>query len=244
MDDNDAKSTGGKYRMIPIFEKAASMAVATPGLKVMVGSGVDGSTYPHGSQALDFESLVKQAGMSPARAIQSGTIINAEVLGWLDQIGSIDKGKFADLVAVSGDPVADITELQRVRFVMKAARSSGTSCPEGDEPARFDAAQVRRFTMTRRPPFAFGQGGRRIDPPRSVGPGVGDRARRFPVEDQIAELIRRMPPSRDAARRRSRLRRGCEPLLSRRATAHPRWSHAEPGSGGARNRAGPEGRTI
>ncbi len=122
MDDTDKKNTGGKYRMIPIFEKAATMAAATPGLKVMMGSGVDGSTFPHGTQALEFEALVKQAHLSPARAIQSGTITNAEVLGWKDQIGSIEKGKYADLIAVSGDPLADITELQRVTFVMKGGR--------------------------------------------------------------------------------------------------------------------------
>ena len=119
MDDNDNKTTGGKYRMIPIFEKAVTMAAATKGMKVMLGSGADGSTYAHGTQALDFEALVKRAHMSPAQAIQSGTIINAEALGWVDRVGSIEKGKFADLVAVSGDPIADITELQRVKFVMK-----------------------------------------------------------------------------------------------------------------------------
>ena len=122
MDDNDAKSTGGKYRMIPIFEKAVAMAAATKGLKIMVGSGADGSTYAHGTQALDFEMLVKHGGLTPVRALQGGTIINAEALGWQDQIGSIDKGKFADLVAVSGDPLADITELQHVKFVMKAGK--------------------------------------------------------------------------------------------------------------------------
>ena len=122
MDDNDARNTGGKFRIIPIFEKAASMAAATRGIKVMMGSGVDGSTYPHGTQALDFEWLVKRAGLTPVRAIQSGTIINAEALGWQDQIGSIDKGKYADLIAVSGDPLADITELQRVKFVMKGGK--------------------------------------------------------------------------------------------------------------------------
>jgi imidazolonepropionase-like amidohydrolase len=122
MDDNDAKNTGGKYRMIPIFEKAVSMAAATKGLKIMVGSGADGSTYAHGTQALDFEMLVKHGGLTPVRTLQAGTIINAEALGWQDQIGSIDKGKFADLVAVSGDPLADITELQRVKFVMKAGK--------------------------------------------------------------------------------------------------------------------------
>jgi imidazolonepropionase-like amidohydrolase len=122
MDDNDFKNTGGKYRMIPIFEKAAQMAVKTKGMKIMMGSGADGATYPHGTQALDFEALVKRAGMTPARAIQAGTTINAEVMGWKDQVGSIDKGKYADLAAVSGDPLADITELQRVKFVMKGGK--------------------------------------------------------------------------------------------------------------------------
>ena len=98
------------------------MAAATRGIKVMMGSGVDGSTYAHGTQALDFEWLVKRSGLTAVRAIQSGTMINAEVLGWQDQIGSIDKGKYADLIAVSGDPLADITELQRVKFVMKGGK--------------------------------------------------------------------------------------------------------------------------
>ena len=122
MDDNDKKNTGGKYRMIPIFEKAATMAAATKGIKVMMGSGADGSTYVHGTQALDFEALVKRAHLSPVRAIQAGTTINAEVLGWKDQIGSVEKGKYADLIAVSGDPLQDITELQRVKFVMKGGK--------------------------------------------------------------------------------------------------------------------------
>jgi imidazolonepropionase-like amidohydrolase len=122
MDDNDSKNTGGKYRMIPIIEKAVTMAAATKGLPIMVGSGVDGGTFPHGTQALEFEWLVKRAGMTPAHAIQSGTIVNAQVLGWANDIGSIEKGKYADIVAVSGDPLADITELQRVRFVMKGGR--------------------------------------------------------------------------------------------------------------------------
>ena len=122
MDDNDKKNTGGKYRIIPIFTRAATMAATTKGIKVMVGSGADGSTFAHGTQALEFEALVKLAGMTPARAIQSGTIINAEALGWQDQIGSLEKGKYADLVAVSGDPLADITELQRVKFVMKGGK--------------------------------------------------------------------------------------------------------------------------
>ena len=122
MDDVDNKNTGGKYRMIPIFEKAVTMAATTKGLKLMVGSGVDGSTFPHGTQALELESFVKHASVAPARAIQSATITNAEALGWADRVGSIEKGKYADLVAVSGDPLADITEVQRVKFVMKGGQ--------------------------------------------------------------------------------------------------------------------------
>jgi imidazolonepropionase-like amidohydrolase len=98
------------------------MAAATKGMKIMMGSGVDGSTYAHGTQALDLEMLVKRAGLTPVRALQAATTVNAEALGWHDRIGSIEKGKYADLIAVSGDPLADITELQRVRFVMKGGK--------------------------------------------------------------------------------------------------------------------------
>src|SRR5437667_11848897 len=77
MDDVDNKNTGGKYRMIPIFERAVTMAADTNGLKLMVGSGVDGSTFPHGTQALEFESLVKHEGLKLARVSTLGTIIYA-----------------------------------------------------------------------------------------------------------------------------------------------------------------------
>jgi imidazolonepropionase-like amidohydrolase len=122
LDDNDAKSTGGKFKISAVFSKAVAMAAATPGIKLMAGSGVDGGTFPHGSQGLEFEALVRRGAISPTRAIQSGTIVNAEALGWQDRVGSIEKGKFADLVAVSGDPLADISELQRVKFVMKGGK--------------------------------------------------------------------------------------------------------------------------
>jgi imidazolonepropionase-like amidohydrolase len=122
MDDVDARNTSGRFRIIPIFEKAARMAAATKGILVMMGSGVDGLTFPHGTQGLEFEALVTRAGLSPARAIQAGTMINATVMGWQEQIGSIEKGKYADLIAVSDNPIADITELQRVKFVMKGGK--------------------------------------------------------------------------------------------------------------------------
>ena len=52
-------------------------------------------------------------------ALTSATSLNAEILGWTDRVGSVEKGKFADLIAVAGDPLRDITEMERVRFVMK-----------------------------------------------------------------------------------------------------------------------------
>jgi len=122
MDDNDARNTGGKYRMIPIFQNAVILASHTKGMKITVGSGVDGSTFPHGTQALELVALVNQAHFTPARAIQSATVNSAAVLGWQDRIGSLEAGKYADLIAVRGNPLIDITELQRVNFVMKGGK--------------------------------------------------------------------------------------------------------------------------
>jgi imidazolonepropionase-like amidohydrolase len=119
MDDNDAKNTGGKFRMIPIFEKNARMCIATKGITTVLGTGAEAVTYAHGTQGLEFVALVKQGGMTPIGALQAGTINAADLLQWKDYVGSITKGKFADIIAVSGDPVSDITETQRVKFVMK-----------------------------------------------------------------------------------------------------------------------------
>jgi imidazolonepropionase-like amidohydrolase len=60
--------------------------------------------------------------MTPMQAIQSATVNAADLLGWSDRIGSIEQGRFADIIAVSGDPVADVTVLERVGFVMKGGR--------------------------------------------------------------------------------------------------------------------------
>jgi imidazolonepropionase-like amidohydrolase len=116
--EKDAKNTGGKYSLEAMREKSGKLAIAR-GLKISFGTGV--GPFPHGTQAVEFSYLVKY-GMTPARAIQTATTVAAEMMGWQDRIGSIDKGKFADIVAVSGDPLADITELERVKFVMKGGR--------------------------------------------------------------------------------------------------------------------------
>src|ERR1700726_4580663 len=116
--EKDAKSTAGKYSLEAMREKSGRLAISR-GLKISFGSGV--GPFPHGSQAKEFAYLVKY-GMTPAQAIQSATTVASEMMGWQDRIGSIDKGKFADIVAVSGDPLKDITELERVGFVMKGGQ--------------------------------------------------------------------------------------------------------------------------
>jgi imidazolonepropionase-like amidohydrolase len=114
----DAKSTGGKYSLQALREKSGRLAIAR-GLKISFGSGV--GPFPHGTQAAEFSYLVKY-GMSPSQAIQAATTVAAEMMGWQDRIGSIEKGKFADIIAVAGDPLKDITELERVKFVMKGGQ--------------------------------------------------------------------------------------------------------------------------
>jgi imidazolonepropionase-like amidohydrolase len=118
-DDADAKNTGGKYRIVPIFEKNARMCIATKGIVTVLGSGSQGAAWREGSNALEFTALVKVGGMTPAGALQAGTINAATEMRWQNDVGSISKGKFADIVAVSGDPLADIGETERVKFVMK-----------------------------------------------------------------------------------------------------------------------------
>jgi imidazolonepropionase-like amidohydrolase len=58
-------------------------------------------------------------GLTPTQALQAGTVNAADLMGWTDQVGSIEAGKFADIVAVNGDPLADISILEHVDFVMK-----------------------------------------------------------------------------------------------------------------------------
>ncbi len=119
--EHDRKETGGKYDLPAIFEKTFQMGLSMK-VKMMFGSGVDGDPYAHGDQYTEFEWLVKR-GLPASKAIQLATIVDAEAMGWQDDVGSVEKGKYADLVAVSGDPLKDITEFRRVKFVMKAGKT-------------------------------------------------------------------------------------------------------------------------
>jgi imidazolonepropionase-like amidohydrolase len=115
--EHDKQATGGKYSLPGVQDRRFAVALSK-GVKISFGSGVDGTPYAHGLQGLEFQWMVKH-GMTPAQAIQSATITSSTMMGWQDKVGTLEKGKFADIVAVSGDPLQDITELQHVKFVMK-----------------------------------------------------------------------------------------------------------------------------
>ncbi len=101
--------------IIPAAKKNMAKAFRA-GVKVALGT--DAAVYPHGLNGGEFWSMV-ELGLTPVQALQAGTINAAELLGWQDRIGSIEGGKLADIVAVSGDPLQDIRVLQHVSFVMK-----------------------------------------------------------------------------------------------------------------------------
>jgi imidazolonepropionase-like amidohydrolase len=85
---------------------------------VKIGMGTDAAVYPHGLNARELAVYVS-LGMAPLQAIQTATINDADLLGWPDKVGTIEPGKWADIIAVDGDPLQDITILQHVKFVMK-----------------------------------------------------------------------------------------------------------------------------
>jgi imidazolonepropionase-like amidohydrolase len=85
---------------------------------VKLAFGTDAGVYPHGQNAHQFHSLLA-LGLTPMQVIQMATANAADLLGWSDRVGTVAPGRFADLIAVNGDPLADVTELERVQFVMK-----------------------------------------------------------------------------------------------------------------------------
>ncbi|WP_229258470.1 Xaa-Pro dipeptidase [Duganella rivi] len=109
----------------PLLEKAK---VVLPTARVNIGKaikagvpiafGTDAAVYPHGLNAREFAVLVK-LGMTPAQAIRTATVNAADLLGWSDKVGSIEAGKFADLIAVDGEPLKDVKTLEQVQWVMK-----------------------------------------------------------------------------------------------------------------------------
>lgn len=87
-------------------------------LGVRIAFGTDAGVIPHGKNARLFQVYVKN-GMKPLEAIRTATLNNAELFGWADRVGAIEPGKLADIIAVRGNPLDDISTLERVTFVMK-----------------------------------------------------------------------------------------------------------------------------
>jgi imidazolonepropionase-like amidohydrolase len=114
-----APGRGGNWTSMVELEKAAFQKALKKNVKIAFGTDVGGFDWKEINQAKEFEYYVTY-GMTPMQAIRSGTVVAADLLGWRDKLGTIEPGKWADLVAVTGDPLKDITELQRVKFVMKA----------------------------------------------------------------------------------------------------------------------------
>jgi imidazolonepropionase-like amidohydrolase len=113
----DLKATGGKTTRFRLTELSFKRLIAA-GVKQVFGSGA--YTVGHGVQAFQFGYYVKW-GMTPAQALQTATSTAADTLNYDlgKQVGIVEKGRFADLVAVEGDPLADVSEMERVKFVMK-----------------------------------------------------------------------------------------------------------------------------
>ena len=101
--------------VIPAARKNIAHAFAS-GVKVAFGT--DAAVYPHGLNAHEFAVMVK-LGLTPLQAIQAATINAADLLGWSGKVGTLEPGAWADIVAVDGDPLRDVTTLEHVKFVMK-----------------------------------------------------------------------------------------------------------------------------
>jgi imidazolonepropionase-like amidohydrolase len=101
--------------VIPAARKNVAHAFAG-GVKVAFGT--DAAVYPHGLNAHEFAVMVK-LGLTPLQAIQAATVNAADLLGWSGKVGTLEPGAWADIAAVDGDPVKDVTTLERVKFVMK-----------------------------------------------------------------------------------------------------------------------------
>ncbi len=106
-----------KARSIAVQQRERLSAAFHAGVRFAYGT--DAAVFPHGRNAKDFAILVEEMDVSPMAAIRTATINAAELLGWEADLGSIEAGKLADVIAVEGDPLANIRLLEDVRFVMK-----------------------------------------------------------------------------------------------------------------------------
>jgi imidazolonepropionase-like amidohydrolase len=119
LEEPDLKETGGRNSRLKLLEQAFRKAVAA-GVQIAFGSGATSPAIPHGKQANQF-AYYQKWGLTPAQSLQTAYLPAARMLNydWEKHIGSIEKGKFADIIAVAGNPLNDLSEMERVRFVMK-----------------------------------------------------------------------------------------------------------------------------
>lgn len=109
-----------KERVVGKKQRQRFEAAVKAGAKMAFGS--DAGVYPHGDNGNQFAYMVKW-GMSPLQAIQASTINNANLFGMSSDIGTLEAGKYADIIAVSGNPLTDISILEEVKFVMKGGKT-------------------------------------------------------------------------------------------------------------------------
>ena len=119
LEKGDLEATGGRNSRMKLAEQAVRRAVVA-GVPIVFGSGATSAAIPHGKQANQFAYYAKW-GLTPTQALQTAYLNAAHMLnyGIEKDIGTIEKGKFADIIAVSGNPLADVSEMERVHFVMK-----------------------------------------------------------------------------------------------------------------------------
>src|SRR5690242_7163410 len=113
-----APGRGGNWVKMVDLEKTAFQKALKKNVKIALGTDAGGFEWKELNEAEEFVYYANY-GMTPMQAIRAGTVVPAELLGWIDRVGSIEAKKWADIVAVSGDPLKDVSELKRVKFVMK-----------------------------------------------------------------------------------------------------------------------------
>jgi imidazolonepropionase-like amidohydrolase len=105
-----------KERKVGRTQRESFQRAVKAGVKIAYGT--DAGVYPHGGNGKQFVHMVRW-GQTPMEAIKAATSTAADLLGWSDRVGTIAPGRFADIIAVEGDPLKDISEMERVKFVMK-----------------------------------------------------------------------------------------------------------------------------
>ena len=114
---------------LPVFYQQKmrdAISVAKPNIRhafqsgVKIALGTDAAVYPHGLNAHEVEVYVRDLGMTPLQAIQSATLNAADLMNWTEKTGSLEPRKWADIIAVEGNPLSDVKLLQNVKFVMKS----------------------------------------------------------------------------------------------------------------------------